>query len=69
VHRDADGQNPRTEHWEVIASLIETCKLIGVEPQYLTDIATKIVKGHLNSKIDDLLPWTYATKSSLLALA
>jgi hypothetical protein len=44
----------------VIASLIETCKLCGVEPQtYLTDVITKIINDHPNSKIDDLLPWAY----------
>jgi transposase len=49
-------------HWAVVASLIETCKLVGVDPQrYLTDVITKIVGGHPNSRIDDLLPWAYAT--------
>jgi transposase len=60
------GSDGGGEHWAVIASLIETCKLIGVEPQsYLTSIITKLVDGHLNSKIDELLPWAYVTKSSL----
>ena len=50
--------------------MIETCKLVGVEPQsYLTSIITKLVNGHLNSKIDELLPWAYVTKSSLKAVA
>jgi transposase len=50
--------------------LTETCKLIGVEPQnYLTDSTTRLVNGHLNSKIDELLPWAYVTKSSLKAVA
>jgi hypothetical protein len=32
------------EHWAVIASLIETCKLAGVEPhRYLTDVIIRIV--------------------------
>lgn len=51
----ADGGG---EHWAVIASLIETCKLIGVEPHaYLADVVTGIVNGHPNSQIGDLLPW------------
>jgi hypothetical protein len=64
------GSDGGGEHWAVIASLIETCKLIGVEPQnYLTDVITKLVNGHLNRKIDELLPWTSVTKSSLKAVA
>jgi len=54
------GSDGGGEHWAVIASLIETCKLLGVEPQaYLTDVLTRIVNGHPNSRIDELLPWTY----------
>jgi hypothetical protein len=40
--------------------LIETCKLNGIDPQsYLADVITKIVNGHPNKQIDDLLPWAY----------
>ena len=38
------GSDGGAEHWAVIASLIETCKLIGVEPYaYLADVITRIV--------------------------
>ena len=38
------GSDGGAEHWAVIASLIETCKLCGVEPQgYLADVMTRIV--------------------------
>jgi transposase len=64
------GSDGGGEHWAVIASLIETCKLIGVEPQaYLADVITKLVNGHLNSKIDELLPWAYPANSPLKAVA
>ncbi|MDR6306433.1 hypothetical protein GGQ85_004165 [Nitrobacter vulgaris] len=54
------GSYGDAEHWAVIASLIETCKLNGVEPLgNLTDIVTRIVNGHPTSQIDDLLPWAY----------
>jgi hypothetical protein len=54
------GSDGGGEHWAVIASLIETCKLVGIEPHaYLADVITKIVNGHPNSQIDDLLPWAY----------
>jgi hypothetical protein len=52
---DEGGQN-----WGVIASLIETAKLNGVDPQaYLARILTATVQGHKQSRIDELLPWNY----------
>ena len=54
----------------MVASLIETCKLVGVEPQtYLTDVITRIVAGHPNSRIDEFLPWAYPTIPDLKAVA
>jgi transposase len=64
------GSDGGGEHWAIIASLIETCKLCGVEPQtYLADIITKIVNGHPNSQIDDLLPWAYPNAPALKQVA
>ena len=64
------GSDAGAEHWAVIASLIETCKLNRVEPLgYIADVLTRIVNGHLNSRIDDLLPWAYVTAPELNAAA
>jgi transposase len=64
------GSDGGAEHWAVIASLIETCKLNDVEPlAYLADVLTKIVNGHPNSQIDDLLPWAYIVDHELKAVA
>ncbi|MGY3104497.1 hypothetical protein ACVWW5_002692 [Bradyrhizobium sp. LM3.4] len=39
---------------------VETCKLNDVDPlAFLTDALTRIVNGHPNSEIDQLLPWAY----------
>jgi uncharacterized protein (DUF1330 family) len=39
-------------------SLIETCKLNGVEPYaYLHDVLTRMVDGHPVNRLDELLPW------------
>lgn len=47
--------------WGVVASIIETCKLNGVEPHaYLTDVLAKIAGGWSNRRLDELLPWAYA---------
>ncbi len=48
------------EHWAVIASLIETCKMNGLDPQaYLCDALARIVARHPMSRIDELLPFAY----------
>lgn len=55
------GHETGAENWAVIASLIETCKMNGVDPHaWLTATLTAIVQGHKQSQIDDLLPWNYA---------
>ena len=55
------GSDGGGENWAVIASLVETCKLNGVDPHaYLADVLARIVNGHLNSRLDELLPWAYA---------
>lgn len=64
------GSDGGGEHWAVIASLIETCKLNTVDPLlYLRDVITKIVNGHPNSRIDELLPRAYAAQRPLKAVA
>jgi transposase len=64
------GSDGGAEHWAIIASLIETCKLIGVEPHgYLADVITRIVSGHPQSRLDELLPWTYPATPGLKAVA
>ena len=60
------GSDGGAENWAIAASLIETCKLNGVDPQaYLADVLTKIVNGHLVSKLEELMPWAYATPIAL----
>jgi transposase len=64
------GSDGGGQHWAVIASLIETCKLTGVEPQaYLADVITRIVEGHPQSRLDELLPWAYPAAPGLKNVA
>lgn len=56
------GSDEGGANWAAIASLVETCKLNGVEPQaYFTDLLTRLVNGWPQARIDDLLPWHWAT--------
>jgi transposase len=64
------GSDGGAEHWAVIASLIETCKLLGVEPHgYLADVITRIVNGHPQTRLDDLMPSAYPATPQLPAVA
>ena len=64
------GSDGGAENWAIVASLIETCKLNGVDPMaYLADVLAKIVNGHLASKLDELMPWAYATPIALRDVA
>ena len=64
------GSDGGAEHWAVIASLIETCKLLAVEPHgYLADVITRIVNGHPQTRLDALMPWAYPAAPNLPAVA
>ena len=50
--------------WRRIASLIETCKINGIEPfAYLKATLTALANGHPQSRLDDLLPWNFTPSS------
>ena len=55
------GSDGGGEHWAILASLIETCKLNAIDPEaYLADIFTRLVAGHPINRLDELLPWNWA---------
>lgn len=55
------GSDDGGEHWAVIASLIETAKLNGIDPQaWLTDTLSKLAAGHRNDRLGELMPWNYS---------
>jgi transposase len=64
------GHDQGAENWACIASLIETCKLHGVDPQtYFTDVLTKLVNLWPASRLDELMPWAWAAERSTNKLA
>jgi len=55
------GSDGGGEHWAILASLIETCKLNGIDPQaYLADVFGRLVVGHSINELGQLLPWSWA---------
>src|SRR5271165_491414 len=51
--------------WSCWASLIETCKLNGVNPlTYITDLLTRLVNGWPQDRIDELMPWHWPSQQT-----
>ena len=64
------GHDDGAANWACLASLIETAKLNGVDPQaYLADVLAKLVDGWPVQKIDDLMPWAWAERHAGATLA
>ena len=59
------GHDEGARSWGRIGSLIETCKMNGVEPcAWLKSTLEKIAAGHPQSRIHELLPWNFDPASS-----
>ena len=59
------GHDEGAAAWGRIASLLETCKMNGVEPYvWLKSTLEKIAGGHPQSRIRELLPWNFGPASS-----
>ena len=64
------GSDEGAENWAMLASLIETCKLHGINPDaYLTDVLTKLVNNWPNRRLSELLPWSWTPASILIPQA
>ena len=62
------GNEVGAENWAMLASLVATCKMSGVNPvDYIVATLRAILDGHPQSGIEDLMPWRYAQPSSLAA--
>jgi len=60
------GSDGGGERWAVLCSLIETCKMNGVEPYaYLVDVLDRMVSGHPVNRLDELLPWAWKPENSV----
>ena len=54
------GSDDGGEHWAIVATMIENCKLSGVNPQaWLTQTLTKLANGHKQTQLDQLMPWNF----------
>jgi transposase len=54
------GNEIGAENWAMLASLVATCKMSGVNPvDYLAATLRAILDGHPKSRIEDLMPWRF----------
>ena len=64
------GHDEGAQNWACIASLIETCKLNGVDPQaYFAEVLIRLVNLWPASRVDELMLWVWATQRSADKLA
>jgi transposase len=63
------GSDGGARHWAIVASLVASAKLNGVEPlAWLTDVLERMVSGRTKAhELARLLPWTW--KAERLATA
>ena len=63
------GSDGGAHHWAIVASLINTAKLNGVEPlAWLTDVLERMVSGRIKAhELERLLSWAW--KAEQLAAA
>ncbi len=55
------GSDGGARHWAIVASLVATAKLNGVEPlAWLTDVLERMVSGRSKThELEGLLPWAW----------
>src|SRR5689334_5201172 len=55
------GSDGGARHWAIVASLVATAKLNGVEPlAWLTDVLERVVSGRIKAhELERLLPWAW----------
>jgi transposase len=53
------GSDEGGDNWAVIATLIENCKISGINPHtWLAGTLTKLASGHPANAVGELMPWT-----------
>src|SRR4051794_24691995 len=64
------GSDGGARHWALVASLIGTAKLNGVEPQaWLTDVLERMVSGRTKAReLERLLPWVWQAQQLTAAV-
>ena len=64
------GNDGGAHSWAVLASLLQTAKLNGLDPYtWLNDVLERMVSGEVkNNQLEQLLPWNWRARQATLAL-
>ena len=64
------GSDGGARHWAIVASLVATAKLNGVEPlAWLTDVLERMVSGRTKAhELERLLPWNWRAERPAAAV-
>jgi transposase len=64
------GSDGGARHWAIVASLVASAKLNGVEPlAWLTDVLERVVSGRTKAhQLERLLPWAWKAEQLEAAL-
>jgi transposase len=64
------GNDGGARHWAIMASLVASAKLNGVEPlAWLTDVLERMVSGRTKAhELERLLPWTWKAEGCAAAV-
>ncbi|CAM5341877.1 hypothetical protein SSCI18S_01091 [Sphingobium scionense] len=53
------GSDEGGDNWAVIATLIENCKISGINPHaWLAETLSRLAAGHSANAVGELMPWT-----------
>lgn len=59
------GHQLGAENWAAIASLVETCKMLDINPYaYLTDVLTRVISRADTDQVDDLSPYNWVNTNA-----
>jgi hypothetical protein len=63
------GSDTGGERAAIVYTIAETARLNGYNPEaYVTTVLDRLAKGHLASRIDDLLPWNLSPDGQAVAV-
>lgn len=64
------GSDGGARHWAIVASLLASAKLNGVEPlAWLTDVLERMVSGRTKiTELERLLPWAWKAEGCAAAV-
>ena len=64
------GSDGGARHWAIVASLVATAQLNGVEPlAWLTDVLERMISGRIRAhELERLLPWNWQAERVVAAV-